>query len=188
MACRSVLSMAGGTEVKALTRSGDRTAISIGLYLSPPCKLQVPGLPVSRLSITLTPSQVSGIVDGDRWQVHQTPRHALFLTPANAAAHWCKASASRHMSIYFHADAFQSEELGHAASLCGGPPILNASLLGSRTLIDALAAELERPGQFSAEASDSLARLLLIRLARSRARRATAVERLAFHDLRRLRD
>jgi AraC family transcriptional regulator len=188
MAYQGALSMAGGREVEILTRSDERTAMSIGLYSSLPYDLEVPGLPVSRLSITLTPSRVSGIVEGDRWRVHETRRRALFLTPANAAAHWCKASASRHMNIYFHADAFQSEELGRAASLSGGSPILNASLPGSRTLIDALAAELERPGKFSAEASDSLARLLLIRLARSRARRTTAAERMEFHDLRKLRE
>lgn len=184
----TVLSQAGGRAVETLTRDDDPSPISVGLYASPPYDLQVPGLPVSRLSITLTPSRLRGIVDGDRWRAHETPKHALFLTPAHAAAHWCKASASRHVNIYFHADAFRAGELGSELRGFGGAPILNASFPGARTLLDALAGELEQPGHFSAEASDSLARLILIRLARSQAHRSAPPQRLASQDLARLRE
>ena len=81
-------------------------------------------------------------------------RHSLFLTPAGAGAHWRKDQPSRHINIHFD-DKEQP----------GAPP-LNASLPGLKPILEMMAAELAEGARFAADAVDSLACLILVRLAR----------------------
>lgn len=167
----SVLQHAGGQVVEERLHRRDPSAVGVGLYASPPYDLEVPALPVSRLSITLTASRVHGGLAGERQQSYQTGRHALFLAPAGATARWRKELPSRHLTLYFQPDALCD---GEGGALAAGPcdaPLHNATLPGVRVLADELVAELEAGPQWSAEAADSLGRLLLIRVARHRARR-----------------
>jgi AraC family transcriptional regulator len=148
----------GGQQVEALQRAGDADAIAVALYASPPYDVQIPAMAVSRLSINLSPSRVSGALDGERARTHLAARHSLFLTPAGAAAHWRKETPSRHINVYFDARAFGDFD-----------PLLNGTLAGARGLLDALAEEMSESASFAAEAADSLARLILVRLARRHA-------------------
>lgn len=156
------LAGSGGREIEALQRGDDPGALAVVLYASPPYDVQVPALPVSRLSINLTAAGVSGGLDGERRRGYLAPRHSLFLTPAGASAAWHKAAPSRHINIYFHARTFDDA------------PLLNGTLTGGAALFDALAAELAGGEPFAAEAVDSLARLILVRLTRSTRRRLGA--------------
>jgi AraC family transcriptional regulator len=150
------LAGSGGREIEALQRGDDPGALAVVLYASPPYDVQVPALPVSRLSINLTAAGVSGALDGERGRSYLAPRHSLFLTPAGASAAWHKAVPSRHINIYFHPRAFDAA------------PLLNGTLPGGPALFDALAGELAGGEPFAAEAVDSLARLILVRLTRRR--------------------
>jgi AraC family transcriptional regulator len=125
----------------------------------------VPALPVSRLSVNLTRARVSGGVDGERERSYEAQRYSMFLAPAGMAAAWRKDLPSRHLNLYFHPEALEG---------CGEDglvfdperPVFNAQVAGVRHLADELAAELDHPGLLTAEAADSLARLILVRLAR----------------------
>ena len=77
-----VLATAGGKELEALTRQGDRTAVCAAIYASPSYDLQVPALPVSRLSVNLTRARVSGGVGGERHRSYEALRWSIFLVPA----------------------------------------------------------------------------------------------------------
>lgn len=175
----SVLAQAGGKEVDARMRQDERAAVCSGLYASPPYDLHVPGLPESRLSITLTAAQVSGGLDGERARQFASPRHALFLTPAGAAAHWRKTSPSRHLNLYFHREAFAGlvpeEGVLNAASVS----LLNGAVPGLRPLVDDLVTELESDDPMAVEAADCLSRLLLVRVARHVARSRAAADPLS---------
>jgi AraC family transcriptional regulator len=164
---QQLLSGAGGNLLEALVRQRDRSALVVALYDAPPYDLLVPSLPVARLSINLLPGVVSGGVAGERGRRYESPRHSMYLTPAQAAVHWRKDQASRHLNVYFHADAFVAEGAPDAA----GTPLFNATLPGTRPLVDELAAELTRADPLADEAVDSLARLLLARLVRHAERR-----------------
>jgi AraC family transcriptional regulator len=183
-----VLGAAGGRELEALMRGDDPAALHVALYASPPYDLQVPALGVSRLSVTLTPARVSGHLDGDRARDFDTHRHALFLTPAGAAAHWRKASPSRHINIYFHAGAFRGDALEGLCAHDVATPLLNGSIPGLRGLAEQLATELHDSAPLAAEAVDSLARLLLIRVARGAHRRQDRRHPLNRATLTRLHD
>lgn len=167
---------AGGRALESLQRAG--AALAVVLYASPAYDVQVPALEVSRLSINLTPSRVDGALDGDRRRAWATPRHSLFLTPAGAAAHWHKATPSRHINIYFHAD-----DDGRPPA-----PLLNGRLPGATPLFDALAQELAGGDGFADEAADSLARLILVRLARQQQAETARRQVLSPAQLQRLRD
>jgi len=156
------LADAGGRELQALAAHSD--ALAVAMYASPPYDVSVPPLGVARLSINLSQASVSGGLEGERPRSFLARRHSLFLTPAGAGAAWRKASSSRHINIYFHAQSFE-----HAGA---SVPLLNAGLPGGGVLFDMLAAELAQPQPFSAEAIDSLARLILVRVARQQARKA----------------
>lgn len=175
----SVLAQAGGKEIDSRMRDDERVAVCAGLYASPPYDLHVPGLPEARLSITLTAAQVSGGLDGERARQFASPRHALFLTPAGAAAHWRKTSPSRHLNLYFHRDAFAGlvpeEGVLNAASVS----LLNGAVPGLRPLVDDLVAELESDDPMAVEAADCLSRLLLVRVARHVARSRAAADPLS---------
>jgi AraC family transcriptional regulator len=157
----------GGEQQQALLHgagAGRGGELLAALYTSPPYDLQVPALAVPRLSITLTPAPVHGALEGDRARAWRTPRHALFLTPAGAAAHWRKPAPSRHINLYFH------EELLHDDAGDGrrfaATPLFNVQLPGLGPLVDTLARELASPAHWAAEAADSLGRLILVHAAR----------------------
>ena len=159
------LAIAGGKELEALMRLGDRSAICAAIYASPPYDLQVPPLPVSRVSVNLTRSRVSGGVEGEGSRSYEALRYSMFFVPTDVPMAWRKDSPSRHLTIYFHPDALDCTGDG------GSPfdkeqPVFNAQIAGIRHLADQLAAELDSPDTLTGEAADSLARLLLVQLAR----------------------
>ncbi len=159
------LANAGGRELRATSPEDD--ALAVVLYTSPPYDVSVPPLGVARLSINLTPASVTGGLDGERLRAFQTRRHSLFLTPAGAGASWRKTSSSRHINIYFQARAFAQAGGATWGLLLGDSvPLLNARLPGASSLMEMLAEELAHPQPFGPEAIDSLARLILVRLAR----------------------
>lgn len=164
-----ILSAAGGHEVRSVLRPDDAGAIAVTLYTSPAYHLQLPPLAVSRLSINLTTSHLTGGVDGERGRAFVARRHSLFFTPAGVASRWRKSSPSRHLNIYFGSSASIDEgpdNLGRR--LQQGGPIFNLTLPGTGALIRGLAAETSASGPFSCEAVESLALLLLVQLARRR--------------------
>jgi AraC family transcriptional regulator len=156
---------AGGKEIDALMGQGDRSAVCGAIYASPPYDLQVPALPISRLSVNLTRARVSGGAQGDRHRSYEALRYSMFLVPAGVPTVWRKDAPSRHLNIYFHADALDDPTLRDA--VIGRQQIVfNAQAAGIAQIADQLAAELGGVGLMKAEAADSLARLLLVRLAR----------------------
>lgn len=182
-----VLGAAGGTELEMLMRDGDRAGVCAAIYRSPAYDLQVPALPVSRLSVNLTRAVVSGCLDGEKHRRFEADRYSLFLAPAGAAAVWRKDSPSRHLTVYFHADALhRNDEDSLPFPLT--QPVFNTSVPGTRQLVDQLAAELDRPSLLSSESADSLARLLLVRLARHLGRAAAAPCPITKTVLARLRE
>ncbi len=181
------LAAAGGKELEALARAGDRSAVCAAIYASPPYDLQVPALPVSRLSVNLTRAHVSGGIGGERARSYEALRYSMFLVPAGVPMSWRKDSPSRHLNIYFHPDAFSGCDDG-AAVFDPEQPVFNAQIAGIRQLIDQLGAELDRPDTLTAEAADSLARLLLVRLGRQLNETGTASNPLTPKVLARLRD
>jgi AraC family transcriptional regulator len=183
----SLLVAAGGQELEALMRDADRSAVCSALYVSPPYDLLVPPLTVPRLSINLTHSRVSGGIDGERHHAFEARRHSLFLTPAGAAVRWRKESPSRHLNIYFHADAFNGDD-DEAPRMHKEQPLFNATIPGMQPLADQLVDELCNPGPLSAEAADSLTCLLLVRLARHQRQTAKVANPLTPLALARLRD
>jgi AraC family transcriptional regulator len=187
-AYRSALSQAGGREVEAQTRSNDRSAISVGLYAAPPYDLRVPALPVSRLSMALTPTRATSRFDGERWRSHVVRRNGLFLIPQHATTYWQKESSSRHVNIYFHADALRVAELGRGYDGFGRLPMENVVVPGTARLLDELVTELSSPTPFSAEATDSLARLLLVKVGRYAGGHDSATKKPTQCELGRLRD
>jgi AraC family transcriptional regulator len=169
------LAPSGGREVESLARDG----VAVVLYESPAYDVQVPAMVSARLSINLTAARVEGALDGQRRQSHAAKVHSLFLTPAGVSAAWRKSEPSRHINIYF-------DPLS-----CGGTaqrPLLNGSLHGGRALIDALADELAGGDDFADEAADSLARMILVRLTRQRAKAQLHANPLTPMRLRRLAD
>jgi len=184
---RRMLGAAGGTELATLMRGNDHSAVCAAIYASPPYELQVPALPVSRLSVNLTRARVSGGIDGDRQRAFDADRYSIFLAPAGAPMTWRKESPSRHLTIYFHPDAFDGSDEG-ASSLRTTAPIFNVSAPGIRSIADQLAAELDSTGFLNAEAADSLARLLLVRFARCLRQASDALHPLSSNALSGLRE
>lgn len=189
LAYRGVLAQAGGHEVEARMHPDERmAAVCAGLYASPPYDLQVPALAQARLSITLTAARVSGGLDGERARDFASPRHALFLTPPGAAAHWRKASPSRHLNLYFHRTAFAGLVPEEGVLNSPGAALLNGTVPGLRPLVDELVAELEADDPFSDESADCLSRLVLVRVARHLARCRAAADPLSPAVMARLRE
>jgi len=181
------LATSGGKELEALMRQGGRSAVCAAIYASPPYELQVPPLPVSRLSVNLTRARVSGGVDGERQRRYEARRYSIFFVPAGVPVVWRKSSPSRHLNLYFHSDALAgSGDCG--AAFDQEQPVFNAQVAGIRHLADQLAAELDNPDTLTAEASDSLARLLLVQLARQLRDPRAAQNPLTPKVLARLRD
>jgi len=181
------LAIAGGKELNALMRKGDRTAVCAAIYASPPFDLQVPALPVSRLCVNLTRARVSGGVGGERHRSYEALCYSMFSAPAGVPVAWRKDSPSRHLTIYFHPDALDCSGDGGAV-FDQEQPVFNAQIAGIRHLADQLAAELDGPDMLTDEAADSLARLLLVRLARQLRDPGTATNPLTPKVLASLRD
>lgn len=181
------LATAGGKEMQALMRQGSRTAVCAAVYASPPYALQVPPLAVSRLSVNLTRARVSGGVDGECQHSYEALRYSMFFAPAGMPAVWQKDSPSRHLSIYFHADALDG--MGDAGvAFDHSQPLFNAHAAGVGQFADQLVAELDGTGVLKDEAVDSLSRLILVRLARQVQGAGRASNPLTPKLLARLRD
>lgn len=156
---------AGGQGVKALQCGKGHVSIHAAVYTSRPYSLSVPALAVPRLAVNLTAARVSGGVDGDRPGGFDARRHSLFLTPAGAAVTWQKESPSRHLGIYFCPQVIDPADEATPA-LAEMSCLFNESVPGIGPLVDQLVWEIQSPEMLKLEAADSLARLLLIRLAR----------------------
>jgi AraC family transcriptional regulator len=181
------LAHVGGKELDALMGRGGRSAVCGAIYVSPPYDLQVPALSVSRLSVNLTRSRVSGGVAGDRQRSYDALRYSMFLMPAGVPTVWRKDSPSRHLNIYFHPDVL--DDAGDFGARFGREqPLFNTQAAGIGTLADQLAAELGSTGVLKAEAVDSLARLLLVRLLRRLHEPRSTPQTLTPAVLARLRD
>jgi len=190
-----VLADAGGMGLAPRPRGDGRTSLRAALYTSPPYVMHVPPLPVPRLAVNLTPARVSGGLETDRARDYDARRHSLFLIPADMPTAWSKASPSRHMCLYFNAalldDADGALDGGAslASRLSGRTALFNVVVPGLGPVIEQLAAELQDDALMTAEAVDSLSRLLLIRLSRHLAGRTEAPgHRLTAATLARLRD
>jgi AraC family transcriptional regulator len=181
------LAGAGGSEVHALTPGSGRPAIHAAIYASPPYELSVPPLPVSRLAVNLTPACVHGGLEGERSRSFHARRHSTFLTPAGAPVTWCKEAPSRHLMIYFQADAFDGA-LSEMPELAGAPALFNATIPGLGQLVDHFTGELQAPGIFYEEAADSLARLMLVRVVRHLHGKSACAHGLTPKALERVRD
>jgi AraC family transcriptional regulator len=178
------LADAGGHEMRTENNINDRTSVFAAMYIAPAYSLSVPPLPVPRLAVNLTAAHVRGGFSGDRPRNFDARRHTMFLTPAGQPVTWCKESASRHLVIYFHADVFNGSG-EHALAV---PALFNATVSGVGQLIDGIADEIQTSGLLSAEAADSLARLLLIQVVRDIQRKSTACHSLTPKVMERLRD
>lgn len=178
---------AGGHEVEALPCGKGSVAVHARIYTSPPYSLSVPALAVPRLAVNLTAARVSGGLDGDRSRGFDARRHSLFLTPAGAAANWCKESPSRHLGIYFHPKVFDGADR-RTPSCSELPCLMNETIPGIGRLVDQLVWELQSPEMLNAEAADSLARLLLIGLGRRFSRAASRAPALTPKSVGRLKE
>jgi AraC family transcriptional regulator len=148
----------------------------------------VPALPVSRLSLNLTKSRVGGGVDGEGLRKFDAGRYALFLTPAGAPMVFSKDVPSRHINIYFHADKFDDSSDSTASPLAVLRPLFNVAVPGIRGLADQLVEEMQSPVMLNADAAHSLARLLLVHVARHLRHAPAALQALTPAVLARLRD
>ena len=178
---------AGGQEVEALRCGNGRPLVYAAIYASQPYAISVPALAVPRLAVNLTAARVSGGLDGDRPRGFDARRHSLFLTPAGTAVNWHKESPSRHLGIYFHPDVFDGAD-DRTLSRSELPCLLNESIPGIGPIIDQLVWELQSSEILNTEAADSVARLLLIRLARRFRRASSTASALTPMAIERLRD
>jgi AraC-like DNA-binding protein len=182
------LRSAGGDQVEAFVRGGEGRGLGAALYRAPPFQVSVPALPVSRLSVNLTHARVSGGIDVERLRHFDAGRYALFLTPAGAPMVFRKDVPSRHINIYFHAETFDDDSDTAASPLAMPQPLFNVAVPGIRGLADQLVQEMQTPGMLTADAADSLARLLLVQVARHLRRAPASSQTLSPAVLARLRD
>ena len=140
-------------------------ALYAALYEAPPYEMNLPSLPVFRLSVNLTRAVVQGGLSAGEERRYLSDCYTLFLTPPGAVAQWRKDVPSRHINIYWNAEAFDCEG-GDDVPLAQTSPVLNLSLPGARPLIDQLASELGRPSFLGSDAVHGLAKMLLVKLAR----------------------
>jgi AraC family transcriptional regulator len=160
-----LLSGTGGEEVEAVCRRVPGHDLAVALYTCQPYDLAVPAIGVSRLSINLTASRVTGGVDGERARSYEAQPLSMFMTPAGAPIRWRKAMPSRHISVYYDVRRLVDGLEGMAPWDAGGPSF-NVALRGAQPLVELLAAELTDPDPFITESVDCLARLLLVQFAR----------------------
>lgn len=181
------LRVAGGDQIEALMRRGGGHGVGAALYRAPPYRVNVPALSVFRLSVNLTNARVGGGVQGERLRSFDSARYALYLTPAGAPMVFSKEVPSRHLNIYFRPDAF-TDDHDAAPPLALLPPLFNLVVPGIRCLADQLLEEMQTPAMLNADAADSLARLLLVQVARHLRRAPAATKTLHTASLARLRD
>lgn len=165
-----MLAGAGGREIDRRD-SLAQGAVAVALYESPHYDLVVPGLAMTRLSVNLLASPVSGALDGGRLRSFSGARHSVFLTPSQAEARWRKPRPSRHVNLYFSAPHFEDPMLPNRA---WHTPLLDERLPRVGRLAEALARELSAPGPMSEMALDALARLLLVEVGRRHGAREPA--------------
>jgi AraC-like DNA-binding protein len=182
------LRSAGGDQIEAFVRGGEGRGLGAALYRAPPFEVSVPALPVSRLSVNLTHARVGGGIDGERLRHFDAGRYALFLTPAGAPMVFRKDVPSRHINIYFHAGTFDDDSDTASSPLAVSQPLFNVAVPGIRGLADQLVQEMQAPGMLNADAADSLARLLLVQVARHLRRAPAPSQTLPPALLARLRD
>jgi AraC family transcriptional regulator len=181
------LRVAGGTEVEALIRGDSKHGVGAALYVTPPFEVNVPALPVARLSVTLTNARGAGGVQGEPLRGFVSSRYSLFFTPAGAAMTFRKDAPSRHINVYFTPHVLDTGE-GTGSPLLATHPMLNAVVPGVRNLIDQLVVELRSPVMLQADAAESLARLLLVQVARHWMQRSARARTLHPALLAKLRD
>lgn len=181
------LQRTGGEQIEAHQRGSDGHGVGAALYRAPPFEVSVPALSVSRLSVNLTTTRVGASIDGARMHSFDASRYALFLTPAGVPMTYRKDVPSRHINIYFHPLGFGDSDQA-APALAVSRPLLNLVVPGIRSLVNQLVDELQHPTMLNADAADSLARLLLVHVARHLQRRPTTSNSLEPAVLARLRD
>ena len=184
---QSSFATVGGRELKVLGKGGTQSALCVGLYRNDAYELVVPAMAVARVSIALDACHLRGSVGGDRLKQCVTRRNAAFFVPAGAEAKWIKDAPSRHLNIYFCAEAFDTGSAEPPRS-AWDLHLFNAEVPGVRMLADRLATELDRQAPMVAEAVDSLARLLLVQVARYPLGPRASRNPLSPDILRRLRD
>jgi AraC family transcriptional regulator len=160
-----VLSAVGGQELESVARGQDRTALAVALYAAPPYALGVPAMEIARVSIALTASPLLATVGSGKTRKLNAIKNGIFLIPPGVAVHWAKTLPSQHLNVYFRAEDFAGDD-PDAPQLQADALQLNAKLPGIDKLTLELKAELLQSDALSAEAVDSLARLLLVRIAR----------------------
>lgn len=181
------LSAFGGRLLQVRCRPQDPAAVAVALYASPAGELRVPALAVSRLTILLTPARINGGVQDERAQAYVAARYAVFLVPAGAAANWRLDAPARFLSLSFDAPALAASGIRGEGFAAGDAPLLNATVPGIRALVDELLLELDTGAPWSAEVTDSLGRLLLVRVARQQARRRVGANPLTPQAMAQLR-
>jgi AraC-like DNA-binding protein len=182
------LRSAGGDQIEAFVRGSEGQGVGAALYRAPPFQVSVPALLVSRLSMNLTHTRVGGGIAGERMRNFDACRYALFLTPVGAPMVFRKDVPSRHINIYFHADRFDDDTDTGASPLAVSQPLFNVAVPGIRGLADQLVEEMQSPIMLNADAADSLARLLLVHVARHLRRVPATSQALSPALLARLRD
>lgn len=181
------LSDAGGDEHQSMGHSNVGGLTYGALYVSPPYRLRVPPLSVPRLAINMTASSVHGGFHRDRSRTFLCRRHSLFLTPAGHQVTWSKHAPSRHLGIYFPPEIFDGTD-EDAPLFRPLPALFNSTVPGIGRLVIQFADELQNPGILTLEAADSLARLVLIRIARHLHRSQVRTGRLTPRVIARLRE
>lgn len=183
------LQRTGGEQIEAHQRGSDGHGVGAALYRAPPFEVSVPALTVSRLSVNLTTTRVGASIDGARMHSFDASRYALFLTPAGVPMTYRKDVPSRHINIYFHPGRFGEGQGAQAAPpLDLSRPLLNLVVPGIRILVNQLVDELQQPAMLNADAADSLARLLLVQVARHLRRMPKASSSLDPAVVKRMRD
>ena len=177
------LAVAGGTELTCLSSARGEGALCASLYRCRPYQLEVPAIDLPRLSINLSDSPLTGRLEGVPPVATIASRYSMFLTPAGATAHWRKRARSEHVNVYFAPSLFDDAVRGAAFER----PQLGIRPRGSGRLVDLLERELRRGESFAGEAVDSLARLLLLAVARG-TREAREPGSLSLAALRRVQE
>ncbi len=181
------LQSTGGEQIEAHLRGATGHGVGVALYRAPPFEVKVPALSVARLSVNLTTTRVGAGIGEERIHCFDASRYALFLTPAGVPMTYRKDVPSRHINIYFHPDHFGDDDQ-NARPLAVARPMLNLVVPGVRCLVNQLVDELQHPVILNADAADSLARLLLVQVARHLRRWPTTSSSLEPAVLARLRD
>jgi AraC family transcriptional regulator len=169
------------TEARASVHCGE---LLVALYESPPYALKVPPMDSGRLSINLTDVPVFGGIAFARSRTYQGRRYSLFYTPAASDAHWSTAGHSRHLNIYFKESLIEELADGHTALLNRERPLLDIHVRCITPWIKALEHSMGEPGLIAADASVSLAHLIIAKLACLPGRRAPTLKAAALARVR----